>query len=65
MDDYNNISALPLALNSILTTNPDALEYYSNLDRERQDELVRYSNDFSCKEELERYLYYLYDDDFR
>lgn len=65
MDEFNIINVLPVALSTILNTNSDAFDYFSNLDRAGQDELIRYSNDFSSREELERYLYYLSDNDFR
>lgn len=61
----NNFNALPVTLGMILNDNMDAKDYYSNMDESGRAELVNYANKFQSKEELERYIYYLTDDNFR
>ena len=65
MHEFNNINQIPTSLSQILNNNSEALDYYSNLDKPGRDELIQYANEFKSKEELERYVYYLTDNDFK
>lgn len=64
MFDINKYSTLPISLDSIITSDIGAMDYYASLDSSARKELIHYANDFISKEELERYLYYaMYDND--
>lgn len=63
--NYYGLNTLPISLSSILNENTDAMDYYTNMDDSARSELINYANDFQSKEELERYIYYLTDDNFR
>lgn len=63
-DFINNIN-IPLALLLLLREDNEARDYYSNMDDPSRTELNNYAEKFQSKEELERYLYYLTDDNFK
>lgn len=60
-----NLNTLPIELSSILNSNAGAMDYYIGLDVSGRNELIHYANDFASKEELERYLYYAMNDNFK
>lgn len=63
LDNYK-YNTLPIDLDSIITSDIGAMDYYASLDTSGRKELIHYANDFASKEELERYLYYaMYDND--
>lgn len=65
MDNYNNFSAMSIGLVLVLRENKHAENYYNNLDDEDRAELNRKGHEFQSQEELERYLYYLDDNQFK
>lgn len=65
MNDNNNINTLPIGLGSILNSDTGAMDYFMGLDVSGRNELIHYANDFVSKGELERYLYYAMNDNYR
>ena len=67
MDNYGlyGLATVPVSLGLILNENLDARDYFANMDDSGRSELINYANDFQSKEELERYIYYLTDDNFK
>lgn len=63
-DNYNS-KTLPIDLNSILKSDSGTMDYFMGLDTSGRNELIHYANDFASKEELERYLYYAMDDNYK
>ncbi|GEM_PF-1966572 len=55
----------PPVLNNLINEDLGAKNYYDNMDEEQRAELLRNAKDFQSKEELERYLYHLDNDEFR
>lgn len=48
---------LPLALAFLDTL--EGKEFYSSLDKDSREEVLKHSGEFQSKEEIERYLYHL------
>ncbi|SHO51512.1 hypothetical protein [Anaerocolumna xylanovorans] len=60
---FNNM--LPPALAVYLANDVAARDAFLELDDAKRDEFLAYSKEFQSKEELERYLYYHDEDNFR
>lgn len=65
MKNKKKSSEIPTSLSSILGSNSDAMDYYSNMDKASRDELIHYANDFKSSEDLEQYIYYSMKDTFK
>ncbi|MDF2588472.1 MAG: hypothetical protein K0S41_2313 [Anaerocolumna sp.] len=65
MDNPSGLNTLPPTLGLLLNENIEAQDYFYNMDEASKIELLHYANDFQSKEELERYLYYSNNDNFK
>ncbi len=55
----------PSPLSNLINEDPEARQYYENMDDAKKAELLRNAKEFQSQEELERYLYHLENEEFR
>ncbi|MFU0827467.1 MAG: DUF4316 domain-containing protein [Lachnoclostridium sp.] len=55
----------PPALNNLINENENVRNYFDNLEDSKKAEIIKNVKDFQSKEELERYLYHMENEEFR
>lgn len=61
----NPVEDNPSLLDALIRENEDIKNSFDNLEESKKAEVLRNVKDFQSKEELERYLYHLENDEFR
>lgn len=60
-----NMADFPSTLDDLIHENDGAKNYFDNMEDSKKAELIRNAKDFQSKEELERYLYHIENEEFR